>query len=278
MRHAGESFAMKGKHARSKYLWTEFRIRKFRKEGRGTGVGRLYKPWLTVPDIPSRGRSHRFFWEKTGRKHHLLSDLEYYAFLQQAWDDSVEDIREQYPLPRDETIEIAHQLKLRHPRNRLTNTLTVLTTDLLITRRNGGRIVLSAIAVKSSSDAALKRTQQRLNIEREYWERQGIAWQVLTTPQLKSELSRNLDWLYNTPSADETAAVPSVVTLATFFSTNGELVAREACASLDAAKNLSPGSSLASLRLLLKLKRVDIDLHGGIIPERLCSEFLFHPG
>ena len=34
------------------------------------------KPWLTVRDIPSEGRSHRIFGHKSQRTHHFLSDFE----------------------------------------------------------------------------------------------------------------------------------------------------------------------------------------------------------
>ena len=51
------------------------------KEGRGQGHGKDYIPWLTVQEVPSSGRSHRIYSHKTGRVHHLLSDLELAVFL-----------------------------------------------------------------------------------------------------------------------------------------------------------------------------------------------------
>ncbi|OYQ89098.1 hypothetical protein B9T10_07315 [Wohlfahrtiimonas chitiniclastica] len=43
---------------------------KWVKEGRGSGEGSLYKPWITVRDIPSSGRSHRVYGYKSRRTHH----------------------------------------------------------------------------------------------------------------------------------------------------------------------------------------------------------------
>lgn len=45
--------------ARRRYPSDEGRIALFHKEGRGTGRGGDYKPWLTVQDVPSSGRVHR---------------------------------------------------------------------------------------------------------------------------------------------------------------------------------------------------------------------------
>jgi|ERR1700737_3537495 hypothetical protein len=121
--------------ARRRYAWTEKRIAKFMREGRGLGTGASYTPWLNVSDIPSLGRSHRLFWPVTGRAHHLLSDLEYYAFLRKCYDDSTLDIREQFPLPRQETLKIAAELGVRHPKINGVN--IVATTDLLGQRFHG---------------------------------------------------------------------------------------------------------------------------------------------
>ena len=45
---------------------------KWIKEGRGSGEGSLYKPWITVRDIPSSGRSHRVYGYKSKRTHHFI--------------------------------------------------------------------------------------------------------------------------------------------------------------------------------------------------------------
>jgi len=96
--------------ARRKYSVDEALIARYRKEGRGTGIGFDYLPWLEIGDVPSQGRSHRLRGAKTGRVHHFLSDIEVALFYVLDWHDAVSDIREQFPLDRDETQEIARQL------------------------------------------------------------------------------------------------------------------------------------------------------------------------
>lgn len=53
------------------------------KEGRGQGYGLDYKPWLLIHDVPSLGLVTRAKGWKTGREHHLLSqlELEYFYLL-----------------------------------------------------------------------------------------------------------------------------------------------------------------------------------------------------
>lgn len=73
--------------ARQRYAIDENKIARFLKEGRERGGGRResYMPWLTARDVPSRGRSHRIKGIKSGRIHHLLSDIERNAFCLFDW-------------------------------------------------------------------------------------------------------------------------------------------------------------------------------------------------
>lgn len=53
--------------AKHRLNWSEEKYNRFIKEGRGQGIGKEYKPWLTVQDYPSLGRVSRVFGWKTGR-------------------------------------------------------------------------------------------------------------------------------------------------------------------------------------------------------------------
>ena len=134
--------------ARNRYGMDEKKIARFIHEGRGRGEGRYYKPWLTVADVPSRGRSHRPYCPLTGREHQLLSDNEYFAFLKLWWNDAVVDIREQFPiLDRRRTLEIAALAGIKHPVDPSSKALWVLTTDFLVTEINHGNRRLVAYSI-----------------------------------------------------------------------------------------------------------------------------------
>ena len=61
--------------------WTEAKIARYVKEGRGQGELSTYKPWLTIQDVPSSGRVHRVMGWKTEREHHFLSDMRWCIML-----------------------------------------------------------------------------------------------------------------------------------------------------------------------------------------------------
>ena len=101
--------------AKRRYGIDEEKLARFLKEGRGQGTGANYLPWLTVQDVSSLGLSSRMHSRKTGREHHLLSKIEAGLFLILDWSDSVVDIREQFPLDREEvfrTKKVDHQLQV----------------------------------------------------------------------------------------------------------------------------------------------------------------------
>lgn len=92
-------------------------IEKKVKAGYGQGVGSKYIPWLKVHQVPSRGRSSRIAGWKTRRDHHCLSDLETMYLFMLEWAPDITDVREQFPLlPIEETIQIAEELEIDHPR------------------------------------------------------------------------------------------------------------------------------------------------------------------
>lgn len=59
--------------------WTNSKYERYLKEGRGTGEGKEYKPWLRIQDFPSNGRATRVLGNKTNRIHHLF--LTYGQFI-----------------------------------------------------------------------------------------------------------------------------------------------------------------------------------------------------
>jgi len=147
------------------------------KQKRGEGRLGKYIPWILVHEISSRGLSSRILGKKTKRIHHLLSTLEKRVFLLLDKDDSVLDIREQYPLPLNETIQIAFEKNIRHGSD--DGEPMTMTTDFLVDLSN--RLV--AINVKPSQKYS-RRTIEKFEIEKTYWEGRGIEWIPLTEKEI----------------------------------------------------------------------------------------------
>lgn len=179
--------------AKHRCTWDAKQYHKRIAEGRGQGILGDYKSWLTIHDLASRGVVSRTLGRTTGRIHHTLSGLETaFLYILDA-SDQVLDIREQYPLlPVTETVLIAERTGIRHPRDSVSRYPYVLTTDFLITTKDG----LAARSIKPSSELENLRVREKLELERRYWKERGVEWRIVTEREIDFQKARNLEWVY----------------------------------------------------------------------------------
>lgn len=168
-------------------------IRRLEKEKRGQGYGKDYKPFLTVRDVPSKGRVHRRPALTHGRIVHLLSDLELSAFLLFDWSPSIIDIREQFPLDPEKTLNIANRLGIKHPAFK--GVFQVMTTDLLIDIELNGKIITRAVSIKYREELENPRVIEKQELERRYWEGEQVEWFLFTENEVPITLIQNIKWL-----------------------------------------------------------------------------------
>lgn len=184
-------------------LVTQERIDRRIKLGDGQGVREAYVPWIKVWSFASRGASHIVPGVKVHRAHHLLStgEYDYHTILEH--DQSIIDIREQFPLfTQAETQAIASSLNIRHPVYLGTQVPLVLTTDFLITQiDNEGKERLVARSLKyreeieSASKSQRDRTLEKLEIERRYWAARNVEWKLVFHENLSRNRIKNLQIL-----------------------------------------------------------------------------------
>lgn len=182
-------------------------LRRFRKQGRGAGTFKLYKPWhqVTRGDPASRGRSHLIFW--LGRLRHLLSDGEWEQQMLAIMLQNLLDCREQlsleveasphplcaYTITRPRyvlfpgTRELAEELGMKHSitRNKEGDEVApwVMSTDLvLVLTGPAGALEMLALSFKPKGKLT-KGMKARLRLEREYWLRRDVQW-LLITPDI----------------------------------------------------------------------------------------------
>lgn len=168
-------------------------IKRLTVEKRGQGDGKHYKPFLTVRDVPSKGRVHRRPALTHGRIVHLLSDLELSIFLLFDWDLSVTDIKEQFPLDPEKTAKISERLGITHPA--VSGVTQVMTTDLLLDTLQNNKVVQVAISVKYSDELEDVRVIEKQELERRYWESLGVQWYLFTENEVPFILIQNIKWL-----------------------------------------------------------------------------------
>ena len=175
--------------------WTEKKIQQMQADGFGKGTRADYKPWLCVESTSSLGRARRVWSPKTGRTHHLLSDVEYTLFLALEWAQNVVDIREQYPLERECTLEIARSLGIRHPHYPGTTVPTVMSADFLVTKIVNGVKTLEAFNAKRDEEAEDEVSLLKLEIQRSYFEALSIAHHVIFHSQIPKQTISNIAWI-----------------------------------------------------------------------------------
>jgi hypothetical protein len=186
-------------------------VDRWKKLGYGSGRGPDYKPWLTVRSFGSRGMAHRVLGHKTGRIHHFHSNHELGCFLLLEWNDNVTDIREQFPLhPVSETRRIAGHLGYRHPvqrwkwKGKWKQQPAVQTSDFRVTFSDKSPVAEMIISVKPSAELEKRRVLEKLQIERTYWERRSVEWQLVTEQELPQVMIDNLNLILPFRELDST--------------------------------------------------------------------------
>ena len=254
---------------RNRRKWSEQQYQRYIKEGRGQNIGADYIPWIKIHDFPSNGVCSRIRGRTTGRIHHLLSRNESAYFYLLDCSPRVSDIREQFPLSLQDTLDIARSLGIRHPWDYSASFPVVMTTDFLITTPEG----LLARTVKETGALSDARVLEKFAIEHAYWERHSVDWKIVTEKQIDFEKSRNLQWLYYGRSLDE--LVPDCQKhdgiLAAFlelYETSG-LPLPDAVEIIEAGFSLPPGGGMAVFKKLIILGLIRLDLSHRIDPTQI---------
>ena len=225
-----------------KYRNSEAKNRRWIKEGRGQGVGSAYKPWLTVRDVPSEGRSHRVFGHLTKRTHHLLSDLELATFLLLQWRPSTSDIREQFPINLEVTRQLCTDAGISHPAHQGVD--QYMSSDFVVDCKEADR-PLFALQVKTTEALKKPRTIEILEIERRSWFVKKLPWYLVTERQIPSTVFDNINLLYNHIHVDEDNEFHERMIQFDLFSKqisiNADLRIKDLCIKLDSANNHEPG-------------------------------------
>lgn len=244
------------------------------KEGRGQGDGAYYKPFIYIQDFSSKGQSNRDFGLTTKRQHDLFSKLEHRIYL--LFDNSeLIDIKEQYPLPLEVTLEIGQQCGIRHPADRFSREPIPLTTDLLLTvpLQIGSKRV--ARSIKYAKDLKRRRVIEKLELERRFWKRSNTDWGIITDRDVNPILVRNFLGVYKFRhvkslyplSTDGVRTISKVLTDAV-LTNNSPLC--DAALLCDQLFELKKGTCLRLARHLIASRQWHVDMSVLITPtERL---------
>jgi|GEM_PF-61026 len=240
-------------------------LKRLQKEKRGQGFGKDYQPFLTVRDVPSKGRVHRRPALTHNRVVHLLSDLELAAFLLFDWQHAVTDIREQFPLNPEATIDIAKRLGIKHPAYK--GVLQVMTTDLLVDFDVDGQHLSKAVSVKYAKDLEDERTIEKQELERRYWGNEGTSSYIFTEHEVPATSIKNIRWLaphMHSYDLEKQERFRVFERIAQVLDANAEEKLPVPLKDLDEKFDLNPGSHLQYFRHLAAQNAFQWDIHNQL--------------
>jgi len=249
-----------------KYQWTQAKLDRYLKEKRGQGEGKDYKPWLTVRDVSSHGRSSRLTSWKTGRVHHFLSDHETRLFYLFEWSDEIVDIREQFPLLELDVVrEIADEMGWSYSKDAETNVPYVLTTDFMLTVKRDGKLFRVARTFKEAKELDNESVAARLELERRYYLAEETDWDVLTEKGYSKLLAENVKWVHSNywlelPSGMSVGDFQSLAKILKLKLQGTELSITQITTALDVEHHLEGGSFLSIFKHLIARKEVVMDM------------------
>lgn len=252
--------------ARRKSDWTEAKFKRYVKEGRGKGSGKNYKPWITIQDFPSKGRVSRSPGWKSDRIHHFMSDWELRFFYLLEWSDAVRDIKEQYPLlDLDLAFCIADEMGIEYPINSKSKTPYVLTTDFMLTVKQGAKLIQIARTFKLAKELEKKRVLELLQLEQNYWERKNVDWAVVTEHEISKTLADNIKWVHpaykweltDQKNQDNCYYLSNIL--------KEQLITKKVkintiTTALDKEIGITPGTSLSLFKHLVAKKEIIVDM------------------
>lgn len=244
------------------------------RKGRGQGVGKDYKPFIQAHDnkVASEGWLTRHKGWKTGRIHHTLSEHERKYLYYCEWLDGVIDIREQWPLlPLEKTLEISKQLGIQHAQ--FDGTPVVMTTDFRLTLKteNGSMDVIRTIKPSNKLD---DRTLELFEVERRYFEEQGIDWRIITENKIPNILVANIEWLSEAKYLETRAGIDNELLSSLsnglyliIQEDSGQTPISKLCLRADNIFGLQHGTCMFLMKHMLANKRWETDMTSKKIKE-----------
>lgn len=169
-------------------------------EGRCTGIGASYVPFFKANEAKSMGTASMIPDAFEGRMIHTLSTTETDFYWLLRWSDDTLHIREQYLLNHEHVNDVRTSLGLKQvPAN------CCYTTDFLVDLVDGMQRAYSVKFKAADFDpnnikyaGSLKRYAaliERQNIERLYWESQGIPFAIITSESINRVYSKNIAYV-----------------------------------------------------------------------------------
>ncbi len=248
--------------------WTEELIAQRAKNGRGSGEGVNYTPWLYVQEFSSKGTQTRIRGFKEKRTVHTFSYLERSLFLYTEFQSNFLGFQEQYPMDRGITLGAAKTLEISHPRYPHSKVPVVMTLDAVVTMKGPNGLACKAgWDCKPARQLLKPRVAEKLSLHKAYCAHVGMPHYLFTEDSVSRNVIRNIDWIrMSLPRAGELATVPGLFTWHPEQMFEQLATSRKSptitlfCAQYDFTNRLESGTGLRILKQLLWDHRVQVNM------------------
>jgi hypothetical protein len=162
-----------------------------------------------------------------------------------------------------------------------------MTTDFLVTINIDGKDVDIARTIKFKDDLNNKRVLEKFEVERRYWEKQGIDWGIVTEEEIIKDLAQNISYIHTYYNIDELDSfsnmekrdIEDLVMEYIKRLIDGNVSVRQISNKFDDDSFLPKGTGVSLFKYLLMRKIIQIDLYAPIdinkkIQVNLVSEEL----
>lgn len=257
--------------ARRGIVFSEKRIAQRIRAGHGRGTGRSYRGWFTIRDFSTKGIATRFASLELDRVLLFLSNIELNSYLVASRQGFV-DFWEQFPMEREETVDIARSLGVRHPVYFGSSRPVVMTLDGVASFvRPTGEAFREVLDCKPRFRLNHPRTLEKLAIHEEYARRRGWSYRRFTEHSTPPVVTQNLTWfrMGQVWPGDPEAVSDGLELWSLRLHRSMErdqdgplwrLTVREYCQKFDEDNLLPSGCSQRCLQLLLLHRLLDFDL------------------
>lgn len=255
------------------------------KDNYGVGEGIDYKPWYEATEyVPKTGiytspgerekklgNNTRKLGITVPRIHHLLSSYEIFLFTVFDLNPNIIDIREQFPLLKLETVrDIFNYFNIKQ---RQSEEPHVLTTDFLI--RLADRTEL-AVTFKPT-EFLTKRQMLLFQVEKEYWNREGIEWKLCTEKEIPLSKSyiKNINALHDSLKFFKNEPIPFDIINAIYSFVNEcsnnlrNHSLLEVAQIIDEDLSIDTGTSIMVFKVLIAKGIFQLDLNQNIFSENV---------
>jgi hypothetical protein len=117
-----------------------------------------------------------------------------------------------------------------------------------------------------------KRTLEKLEIERRYWESHGVDWKIVTDADIPTTLAQNVEWVHQYRRLDDFStlsetAIQQIVSALAERLTTLNVPLRDITLQTDNKLGLEPGTSLSIVRHLIANRVWRVNMNTPINPS-----------